>query len=454
MEKIKSQVLKKIKPSEKEALKIEQFLDKLIQRAKEFSGLPCLCVGSVGKGTWLSGDHDIDLFIIFPRYVKREDLEKKGLELGKKLAKAMKGRVQMKYAEHPYIRFVTKMTPKGVGSKGNFIADIVPCYEMKIGEHVQSAVDRSPLHLEFVRKHIKGKEDDVRLLKQFCKGIGVYGSDAKHLGISGYICELLVIKYGSFDSVIKGLTNMKAGDIVNLTDKNIEIKKFRDQPMIVIDPVDPERNAAAVMSGESFIRLTDMAKTFLKQPSEKYFSKQKAKPLAANDSKVIQARGTEFIGIVFKRPDVIDDIIYPQTRRLSDRLESLLRHNEFLSLHLVDYVDEKIVAIIAEMETWSLPDVKKMDGPPIFAQKNSEEFRSKYKNARISGVRWYAEVDRKYKNAHGLLADFFKHATQEAGVPKHLVKEAKKARILQGTSFWSFVLKNKELSAMLREKFI
>ncbi len=437
-------VLKKIKPSDKEELRVEQFLSNLLQKAKEFSGLPAVCVGSVGKGTWLSGDHDIDMFIVFPRFVKREDLEKRGLELGKKLASSLKGRVQMKYAEHPYIRFFIN----------NYIVDVVPCYEMKMGEHIQSAVDRSPLHLEFVKSHVSGKEDDVRLLKQFCKGIGVYGSDAKHLGMSGYICELLVIKYGSFDAVIKELSAMKAGHVVNLTEKTIDAKKFKDQPMIVIDPVDPERNAAAVVSGENFVKLSDAAKMFLKNPSEKFFFPQKIITLNKTDIKTIEKRGSEFFCIVFKRPDLIDDIVYPQARRLSDRIESLLRYNEFLPLHVISYADDKNIVITAEMETWMLPNVKKMEGPPIFAQKNSEDFRSKYKNARVSGVAWYAEVERKYKTPYELLMDFFKNTTHESGVPKHLLEEAKKAKVLKGKSFWSFVAKNKEFSAMLREKFI
>ncbi|MBI4162638.1 MAG: CCA tRNA nucleotidyltransferase [Candidatus Aenigmarchaeota archaeon] len=441
---IYSNVLKKIKPSDKGKIKVEQFLSKLFQKAKEFSGMPSVCVGSVGKGTWLSGDHDIDLFIIFPRYVKREDLEKKGLELGKKLANSVKGRIQMKYAEHPYIRFFVN----------NFIVDVVPCYEMKMGEHIQSAVDRSPLHLEFVKSKIAGKEDDVRLLKQFCKGVGVYGSDAKNLGISGYICELLVIKYGSFEAVLNALSEIKAGFVVNLTGKTIDARKFKDQPMIVIDPVDHERNAAAVVSGENFIKLSEAARSFLKKPSEKYFIRQKTIPLNSSDLKQIGKRGTEFYGIVFKRPDIIDDIVYPQMHRLSDRLEGLMRYNEFLPLNVFDYADDKNIAIVLEMETWSLPNIKKMEGPPVFAHKNSEEFRNKYKNARVAGLNWHAEVQRKYKTPNDLLADFFSQTTQESGVPKHLIEEAKKAKVLQGKSFWKFALKNKGFSAVLRDKLI
>ncbi|HLD85510.1 MAG TPA: CCA tRNA nucleotidyltransferase [archaeon] len=450
---IRSKVLKKITPSQAEQKKVEIFSDNLMKKAKEISilhidgkavSLSCHFAGSLGKGTWLSGDHDIDLFIVFPHSVQREELEKRGMEIGTKLASAINGKAQIKYAEHPYV----KITAKG------YSIDAVPCYEMKMGDSIKSAVDRSPLHLEFVKQNIGGKEADARLLKKFCKAAGVYGSDAKHLGISGYICELLIIKYGSFDNAIKEISKLHPGHIIewkHIIDKN----KFDGQPFVVIDPVDHTRNAASVMSGENFIKLVETAKEFLKKPSLSFFEMPKKIPLGSKEINIMIKRKTFFAVVCFKRPDVIDDIAYPQARRLRDRLESLLRHNEFLPLHAYEYVDDKIICIILELEIWSLPAVKRMPGPPIFSQKHTGEFISKYgKNAYAMDNFWYSDVQRKFEHAGDVLKDFFKNGSGEQGVPKYLLEESKKAKIISGNDFWKFVKRNKLLSAQLREHYV
>jgi tRNA nucleotidyltransferase (CCA-adding enzyme) len=61
-----------------------------------------------------------------------------------------------------------------------------------------SATDRTPF-IHYVKKRLgKTLQDDVRLLKKFMQGIKVYGAEIKTGGFSGYLCELLILHYGSF----------------------------------------------------------------------------------------------------------------------------------------------------------------------------------------------------------------------------------------------------------------
>ena len=54
--------------------------------------------------------------------------------------------------------------------------------------------------------HLKtNQEKEVRLLKRFMKMVGTYGSEFKVGGFSGYLCELMIIRYGSFLKVLKGV---------------------------------------------------------------------------------------------------------------------------------------------------------------------------------------------------------------------------------------------------------
>ncbi len=445
MNKIRLSVLRKIKPSKEEEQKTEEFVKRLVEKTRAVSGFECVVCGSIGKHTWLKGDHDIDLFVLFP-HVSRDELEKKGLELGKKIATEMKGKFIIKYAEHPYVR----------ATINGFAADIVPCYRISKGEAIKSAVDRSPLHLEYVLNNLNpGLRDDVRLLKQFCKGISVYGSDAMHLGFSGYICELLVINYGRFEDVLKAAAEWHAPEILP---SGKGAKKFTDQPLVIIDPVDENRNAAANINAENFVRFSVNAKKYLQSPDEEFFFPKKAKALAANEVVLLKKRETKFVAILFKKPDVIDDVLYPQLRRAVNRMEGLLRHSEFFPVRSYEYVSGSEAMLVYELEVWTMPRIKKMTGPPLFSKKHSDEFLSKYKNGiiYIEGINWVAEKEREFKTALHLLRDFMKKSKGELekqGIPNNIAEQMGKARVLEHDEFWNYVKGNSEFSAFLRKKY-
>ena len=80
--------------------------------------------------------------------------------------------------------------------------DLVPCYPYTQGAGLQSAVDRTPAHNEYVISSIDGREDEVLLLKQFLLARGIYGSELRTQGFSGYLCEILILKFGSFRGVL------------------------------------------------------------------------------------------------------------------------------------------------------------------------------------------------------------------------------------------------------------
>src|SRR3989344_5609947 len=228
---IETRVLTRVKPSRKEEARLESFLEKLLAVAHRVSGLECIPCGSIGKGTWLSGDHDIDLFMLFPKETTRQELERRGLAFGQTIARQLRGKTVVKYAEHPYTQIIVN----------RYLVDVVPCYNIQKSESILSAVDRSPLHLAYVQETLVHK-DDARLLKQFCKGIGVYGSDARHEGFSGYICELLVVKYGSFHGGVGAASVWNPPVRVALVEPS---HAFQRAPLVGVDPVDATRHAAA-----------------------------------------------------------------------------------------------------------------------------------------------------------------------------------------------------------------
>ena len=445
---IQQEVLKKIKPSHEEVERVKNFVSQLTSVAKTISGLDVVIVGSIGKFTWISGNHDIDLFLMFDSSVPREELERLGLEYGKRIVEELGGKWKIKYAEHPYTHAVVK----------GFDVDVVPCYRIKYGEKIKSAVDRSPLHLNYVLDFIKpAMVDQVRLLKQFCKGIGIYGSDAKNQGFSGYICELLILEYKSFDNVISSVSAWRAPHVINIERHMQHVNRFKDQPLVIIDPIDPERNVAAVVSGENFVKFVSATKRYKNKPSAKFFFPQKEVPLNSQQLRALQKRETKFIALQMKRPDIVDDVIYPQLRRAMNRLVQLLEHHEFHVLRSLEFA-HKEPTIVFELEVWSLPAVKRMIGPPIFTEKHAVEFLSKYsKNfVYVSDNKWVADVPRQHSTAVQLLNSFLNDkppALVEKGVPSHIAAQLGGSKVIEHHAFWKLVKKDKSLSDCIREKY-
>src|SRR3989304_3993019 len=162
---LEEDVLKRVVPSAQEETRLRETVEDvrarvaLAVKAHKIAAEPLL-VGSVAKGTHLS-QAEIDIFVLFPRETPRETLERVGLALGEFLEDKKR-----MYAEHPYTRGLWK----------GFEVEVVPCYRIRDASEKMSAVDRTPLHARYVIDQIgKGQRDQVRLLKAFCEGVGVYG---------------------------------------------------------------------------------------------------------------------------------------------------------------------------------------------------------------------------------------------------------------------------------------
>lgn len=454
MESILAKILKKITPSEEDRKELSGVLKRVMDAADSVikpMGLNKTIAGSFIRDTWLTDKKEIDLFIMFPVSYSREDLEKVGLETGKRIVKILKGEFEIAYAEHPYVR----------GKVNGFAVDIVPCYKVKSASRIISAVDRTPFHNRYIAKHLKSEmASEVRLLKQFCKAIEVYGSDIRTLGFSGYLCELLIIKYKTFKRLVLSAGKWKFGRFIDL-EGHCSVKNpksfFKNQPLIVIDPTDPKRNVAASLSEENFIKFVKFCEQFVKKPSEGSFRRDMRVIRAKELRKHSKARGTKIFAVWFRRPGVVDDILWSQMRKTSARLVNLLKDHDFEVFGNPVWSDERGSYLLFEMNSWSLPKIRKLKGPPVYSKKHSKEFTEKYKGrAQVEGKIWVAEVERKYKRVEGLLKNFLKRNEKSLlmdGLRSYVAKSvAKDFEILSGRDF-ERAIKNKEFARFLRKYF-
>ena len=246
MKQLLNEVLEEIKPNAKETKNYSVIINDLTNKVHE-TNLETIVVGSIAKGTNLRGA-DIDLFI---KFENETDLKKEGLDIARRILPNGKEL----YAQHPYLR----------GEIDGIGIDVVPCYAITDSSKPVSAVDRTPYHTEWVNQNIKGREDDVRLTKQFLKGCGAYGASAAIGGFSGYLVEILCIKYGGFTSLVNEIATWKPPVVMD------KIEEAQDAPIMIKDPVDSNRNVAAGVTVKGLGTAILASKGFIENPSKDFF---------------------------------------------------------------------------------------------------------------------------------------------------------------------------------------
>lgn len=396
------EILKEIKPSEEENMRVEILSNKLLKIINETASemgveSEAMLAGSVAKGTWLAGNADIDILIKFPLDTPEKKLKEFGLNIGRRSIKKMQGKAEERYASHPYV----------TGFIEGYDVDFVPCYNISNADELKSAVDRTLLHTIYIEENLGKKQiDDVVLLKKFMKSIGTYGSEFKVGGFAGYLCELLILRYGSFDETLKNVAdNWMYGYSFDLEDHGTT-GMFND-PLVAIDPVDRKRNVAASLRLQKMSEFVVAARNYLKNPSDKYFKSKIIETSPELLKEKFSSRGTKTLVVTFNPPNIPADAVYPQITKTEHSIVKVAESLDFKVLGSGSWTDEKsVVAILIEFETWDLPTVKKHMGPQIWIREHQDRFLDKYGDgAWIEGDRWVVDVLREYTSANELLSD-------------------------------------------------
>lgn len=407
MNEIEKEVLKKVTPNtsdrkilEKIIKELKEILEKEIEKRK----LPVKIelVGSTAKDTYLKTNLDIDYFLLFPTKFDKSDISKYALLIGKKILSD----TEESYAEHPYIR----------GYYKNYFVEIVPSYKIERASQKLSAVDRTPLHTKYILENLSEKQkSDVLLFKQFLRGIGCYGAEAEIEGFSGYLCEILVLKYATFINIIKNAKNWKFGEKLSLT-KDI-IPNF-DTPLIFIDPVDKKRNVASALSIEKINLFIKACNAYLKNKNIKFFFPAKIKPWSVEKIKnELFKHKSQYIGIKIVKPEIINENLYPQMRKAVKAIWKNCKKNDFTIIDITFFIDDEknFVYIIIKTKEETLSEIVEHMGPPIKLKKNIDEFKNKWKNDErlLRGPyekngRIYVEIKREYIDIKSFLASKIK----------------------------------------------
>jgi len=419
MNKIEKQVLEKITPSIEDKKKIEKIvkeLEKLIEQEIIIRNLPVKIelVGSIAKDTYLKDNLDIDFFIKFPTKYKKEIIGKNALSIGRNILT----NTEESYAEHPYIRGYYKKNK----------VEIVPCYKIEKASQKLSAVDRTPLHTKYVKENLpESKKSEVRIFKQFLRGIGCYGAEAEIEGFSGYLCEILIIKYNTFKNLLKNGKKWKVGEKLTLSNGKFPIF---NTPLIFIDPVDINRNVASAISKEKFDLFIKACIEYLKKPSITFFFPKKVRPWSLEKiRKKLETINFQYIGIRIKKPDTIPENLYPQVRKAARSICDISSRYDFIIYDSFFHIDDTNIYIIIKTKKEPLSKTYVHFGPPIKLKKNTSEFLKKWKDdPRVTkkpyekNGRLYVEIKREYLDIKKFLKDQIKNLSMGKHIDK-IVKE-------------------------------
>ena len=428
LEQILAEVLKKVNPRDDDRKKIQDLARKLMKKiekaAKEKSVKTEVRIeGSIAKNTWLRDHPEIDFFMQVPTSVSKSEFETVLLQIAKK---ALEEYMQIeRFAEHPYIEAVVD----GVW------VNVVPCYKVKAGKWL-SATDRTPFHTDYLKPLLNEKlSQEVRLLKQFMKGIEIYGAEIKVGGFSGYLCELLVINYGSFTKALQAAADWKEKTIIDkkkhYKTSNDAIKKF-EEPLIVVDPVDKTRNVASAVRLDKLYEYIGAAREFLKNPDIHFFYPLETKPFNIKqlvDKIKVKASTIIFIKVVGSTP--VPDILWGQLYKSEKAIDTIIQQHDFNILRKAIWSNEKNLSIfVFELETRFLRSTKIHQGPPLRNRLACEKFLQKHLGAestvsgpRIENGRWIVNVKRKLTDVVELLNEKLCDGGRDEGIAE-LVSEA------------------------------
>ena len=400
-----------VTPSGGEEAKIRRIADSLLAKiGRAATRFPqtrgVLLGGSFAKGTWLPGHVDLDVFVRLDPLTPESEFERIGLAIGDAATRGSpRGK---KYAQHPY----TEATVDGIR------VNIVPCFQVKKGEW-KSAADRSPFHVELVGKLGGEAKTQVRILKLFMIGIGVYGAEIQKQGFSGYVAEVLVMKHSSFESVLRWFA-----DAAPVGEERV---------FSLPDPVDEARDLGIAVSGESLGRMVLASREFLRRPALAYFQHMSGR---AHPS----LKG-EVVAVVFSHRRLSEDTLWGELRKTS---KHIVRHLEVHGFAIARFMaasnNEDRSAILLIPEFTELPPIEQRVGPTVDRRKDVDSFvSSNSKDSRLVWVDGDARVrilrPRRYTALGDLLIDIAKGRAGPVGASRELETGMKRScRILQGAA--------------------
>ena len=420
--KLISDILDDCEPSEAEknrlnkiAFRIKDQISTFVLNHEKYSFVKEVVFGgSFAKGTWLKNETDIDIFMKFSTQMDLNDFENYGKEIGLQSLKDFSP--YLRYADHPYVEAYVE----------DVKINVVPCYDVIYGRW-RSAADRSPFHTTYINNSLDAhKKNQVRLLKKFFRSLNIYGAEISKNGFSGYVSEVLIVKFGSFLSTLDYFSSFTEDKKIISVDSVLfndeKLKKFNSF-MILLDPVDNNRNLGTAISALSVGTFIQGSRKFLKNPANNFFDDIKK---AVNiDPGLVGLLSSNILIIEFNFSFRAPDIIWGQLQKSVNSLSKFIESSGYKIIKNSYFTDEKEHCVLAFlMESLTIPKYYKRIGPDIFRDNDIEKF---IESNATSKLKWLASDNRMncissrdFTDIRDFLKFVFDNKHNLIGIPKGL----------------------------------
>ncbi len=433
---LKSNILKRITPTESELLEIKEIIDVFVNALKKraeklrIDHVFIEAQGSTGKKqTQLIGASDIDIFMGLPpeKYSqilnlenireKKEKLKRIFLKIIDELfipvAKENKcENIGIFYAEHPYLNL----------KKGKYDVDMVICFALTEQEILETgpitAVDRTPIHSNLIYNAMNDEQrDDVRLLKAFIQACHAYGdkSAVGQFGFTGYSTEVLILHFKSLEDTFRNFQLIEKEPIDFFGRKPKELlnnPRFKNDSFIIIDPTDKNRNVGSSISKRAYDYVKFRISKFLESPSEDFFELQPIGKLSDNESSKIQSNTwvLEFKSDGKVHYTELRDKLFKLGEQLKFELEKENTGEvRFGKCVYTIYYEDLIYGIAFHCSQNNISKIYTRKGPPLNLKDHVNKFKEKNPDFFTKDGHVHAKVERIYTRLSDLISDFMKN---------------------------------------------
>jgi tRNA nucleotidyltransferase (CCA-adding enzyme) len=355
--------------------------------------------GSGAKETWLK-TFDADIFVMFDykKYIGRSGKLSEILE--KNLKKKFKGITRL-HGSRDYFQI----------KENNYTFEIVPILKITKSQQAKNITDVSPLHSNWVKKH-KKLAGEMRLAKQFCQAQNAYGAESHIRGFSGYVCEILIVHYGSFLGLLRNAAKWQDKAVIDVQKfyrgkdvfKIVNTSKL-ESPLIVIDPVQKDRNAAAALSIEKFNAFKKSAGKFLKSPSGKYFEEKNMKL----EFTKLKSRSNKLVILDFMPLQGKTDVVGSKLLKTYEFLIQQLQRKEFKIIKsgwsMKKHGSAEFYFLFGKKP---LPKIMQIAGPPLKIENHVAHFKKIHKKTFTKSGKIFAVEKRKFMFPEDLLKSLLK----------------------------------------------
>ena len=404
----------KTKPEKKGFKAADDTIDKInaLLRKEKIKAV-CMAGGSYAKGTILKNDFDIDLFIRFDYSYSKNGKDISNL-LGKALAPL---KPELVHGSRDYYQL----------KKKNLLFEIVPVLKITNYKQAVNVTDMSPLHVDYVKNHMKKNPEllyEVRLAKQFCKAAKVYGAESYIQGFSGHVLDLLIIYYQGFENLLMQASVWGSKVIIDpakhLKDPLRQLNRSKTRsPLVIVDPVQPDRNAAAAVGKEKFDLFKRKAREFLHKPSEHFFA---VKKLSAKELKA-KAGKNRLVLLKAKPLKGKDDVIGAKVMKCYEYMHKQLKKHDFKVAESGWEFDHKASLIYYIIKNEKLSDQISLRGPPVKQKLDAKKFRSKHKKVFEKNKRLFAHEKRIYITPYQMVKELIHEEYVRQRVAKILLTQ-------------------------------